>query len=65
MIVTGVSTAEAHVPFHVSPCGICDDRMALEQEFVEALQPSPVSIILSMLHSASVKQNLGRWGTCL
>ena len=55
VMATGVST-EAHVPYHVSPCGICDDRMALEQEFVWALQPSPVTVIQSMLYS--------HWFTC-
>jgi hypothetical protein len=33
VMAIGVSTAEAHVPFHVSPCGICDVRVALEQVF--------------------------------
>jgi hypothetical protein len=33
VMAIGVSTTEAHVPFHVSLCGICGDQVALEQVF--------------------------------
>lgn len=63
----GVSTAEAHVSIHVSPCEICDDQVALEQAFVWALQHSFVIIILSMLYShwftSTVKYLLNRTWT--
>ena len=42
VMATGVLTVEAHVPFHVSLCGICDDQVVLEQEFKLFIRPLSV-----------------------